>query len=99
MSGQMTVADRRHPAADHTHLTFTLDRGKEELRFRDIRRFGSAELFADEAALGRFFKDSKLGPEPFDLDPTYWRQRLAAARRCLKAVLLDQRVVAGVGNI
>src|SRR5205085_3390634 len=40
-----------------------------------------------------------LGPEPFDLDPRYWRERLTATARCLKAVLLDQRVVAGVGNI
>src|SRR5205085_9498609 len=51
------------------------------------------------ATLDGFFQESKLGPEPFDLDATYWRQRLANARRCLKAVLLDQRVVAGVGNI
>src|SRR5262249_44671749 len=46
-----------------------------------------------------FFQDSGLGPEPFDLDPEYWQKCLAATRRCLKAVLLDQRVVAGVGNI
>ncbi len=99
MSGQITVTTSTHPAANHTHLVFALDRGKEQLRFRDIRRFGSATLFKDEQALGDFFDECKLGPEPFDLDAAYWRARLAGARRSLKAVLLDQRVVAGVGNI
>jgi formamidopyrimidine-DNA glycosylase len=69
------------------------------LRFNDIRRFGSATLFTNRADLDGFFENSRLGPEPFDLDPAYWRDCLAATNRCLKAVLLDQRVVAGIGNI
>jgi formamidopyrimidine-DNA glycosylase len=79
-------------------LIFTLDDGRQ-LRFRDIRRFGSATLLADAAALQHFFEASGLGPEPFELDPAAWRQSLGATRRCLKACLLDQRLVAGVGNI
>jgi formamidopyrimidine-DNA glycosylase len=99
MTGQLTVAPADQPLADHTHLVFGLDRGTSQLRFRDIRRFGSATLFPDPAALEQFFRAAGLGPEPFDLDPRYWRERLTATGRCLKAVLLDQRVVAGVGNI
>jgi formamidopyrimidine-DNA glycosylase len=99
MSGQLTVVPAGEPVADHTHVVVALDRGSRQLRFRDIRRFGSATLFADREALDRFFAGSGLGPEPFDLDPAYWRERLAATDRSLKAVLLDQRVVAGVGNI
>jgi formamidopyrimidine-DNA glycosylase len=49
--------------------------------------------------LEKSFQQSRLGPEPFDLDARYWRERLAATNRCIKAVLLDQTVVAGVGNI
>ena len=45
------------------------------------------------------FKNSGLGPEPFDMDAVYWRACLAKTNRNLKAILLDQRVVAGVGNI
>ena len=71
----------------------------EELRFRDVRRFGSMTFFPRREHLERFFDESGLGPEPFDLHIGYWRERLAATSRCLKAVLLDQRVVAGVGNI
>jgi formamidopyrimidine-DNA glycosylase len=99
MSGQLTVMPADEPVADHTHVVFALDRGGRQLRFRDIRRFGSATVFAGREALVRFFEESGLGPEPFDLDPESWRERLAATDRSLKAVLLDQRVVAGVGNI
>ncbi len=99
MTGQLTAADASDPVADHTHLVFGLDDGRRELRFRDVRRFGSLTLFAGRAALDQFFAKSGLGPEPFGLDAGAWRERLAATGRCLKAVLLDQRVVAGVGNI
>jgi formamidopyrimidine-DNA glycosylase len=98
MTGQLTVNPAGEPTADHTHLVFGLD-GAEQLRFRDVRRFGSATLFPGAEAVGRFFAEAGLGPEPFDLDRGAWRERLRATRRCLKAVLLDQRVAAGVGNI
>jgi formamidopyrimidine-DNA glycosylase len=98
MSGQLTVVDAAEPMADHTHLVFDIADGRQ-LRFRDPRRFGSAVLFADPAALDRFFHRTGLGPEPFGLAADYWRQALAATRRSLKAVLLDQQIVAGVGNI
>jgi formamidopyrimidine-DNA glycosylase len=99
MTGQLTVASIRQPVEAHTHLSVGLDRGRKELRFRDVRRFGAAVYFADTASLERFFKEKELGPEPFALDPDYWHERLRSTSRALKAVLLDQRVVAGVGNI
>ncbi len=98
MTGQLTVVDAAEPRASHTHLVFGLDTGRD-LRFRDVRRFGSATLFAGREALDAFFRQSGLGPEPFGVPADYWRQCLAATRRCLKAVLLDQGIVAGVGNI
>jgi len=98
MTGQLTVADARTDLVSHTHLVFDLE-GTKQLRFRDIRRFGSATLFAAPQEVDDFFTASGMGPEPFDLKPAYWRQALAGTGRCLKAVLLDQRVVAGVGNI
>jgi formamidopyrimidine-DNA glycosylase len=99
MTGQLIVVSAPEPTADHTHLVFALDDGGEQLRFRDIRRFGSASLFASRQAVGEFFERAGLGPEPFGIDAGYWRNRLAATRRTLKALLLDQRVIAGVGNI
>jgi formamidopyrimidine-DNA glycosylase len=99
MTGQLTVTDAREPRAPHTHLVVGLERSGRELRFRDVRRFGSATLFPSAEALKGFFCDMGLGPEPFELGLRYWRTRLAGTSRPLKAVLLDQRVVAGVGNI
>jgi formamidopyrimidine-DNA glycosylase len=99
MTGQLTIVNETEPLAPHTHLVFGLDDGPREVRFRDIRRFGSATLFAGREALEAFFAGNGLGPEPFDLPAEYWQKQLAATRRCLKAVLLDQGVVAGVGNI
>ena len=98
MTGQFTVAPADAPRRDHTHLVFGLDDGAE-LRFRDVRRFGSATLFPDRDSLDASFVSAGLGPEPFGLDRGYWRSSLAETGRNLKAVLLDQQVVAGVGNI
>jgi formamidopyrimidine-DNA glycosylase len=106
MTGQLTIAASEQPALPHTHLIADLQtrshrtaRNKWQLRFRDIRRFGCIVIFPDELRLDDFFRNSGLGPEPFNLDPSYWRACLARTRRSLKAVLLDQRVLAGVGNI
>jgi formamidopyrimidine-DNA glycosylase len=98
MTGQLTVQPREAAVEDHVHLTVDLDDGAQQLRFRDIRRFGSAALFADEAAW-HSSRDALLGPEPFDLKSRYFHKALAKSQRSLKAILLDQGVVAGVGNI
>ncbi len=71
----------------HTHLIFGLDHGVQELRFRDIRRFGSVTLFAGPSGVRRVLSCRGLGPEPFDLDHGYWRAALAKTSRCLKAIL------------
>src|SRR5207247_3834208 len=68
-------------------------------RFRDVRRFGSATVVPDAYAFEAFFEEAGLGPEPFGLDPAYFRAAVRGSTRTLKAILLDQRVVAGVGNI
>ncbi len=98
MTGQLTVKPATEPVADHTHLVIELGGGADQLRFRDARRFGSVELFADEAAVRAFLAD-RLGPEPAEIDPAAFRAALRRTGRPLKAVLLDQTVVAGVGNI
>ncbi len=99
MTGQLTMTPAEAPKLPHTHLVFDLDEGAGQLRFRDVRRFGSVTLFRADEDVEAFFRAAGLGPEPFGLDAAYWRERLASTARCLKAVLLDQRVVAGVGNI
>jgi formamidopyrimidine-DNA glycosylase len=99
MTGQLTVVAADAPTPDHLHFVADLDEGAFQLRFRDVRRFGSIQLFPDDAAVRKHFETIGLGPEPFDLEPEAWRRALAGTRRCVKATLLDQTIAAGVGNI
>lgn len=99
MTGQLQVVKTSAPIKAHTHLIMRLDAGHHELRFRDVRRFGSATVLRDSQEAESFFQSCALGPEPFDVPAEYWRRELAHTRRTLKAILLDQRVLAGVGNI
>lgn len=70
------------------------------IAFTDPRRFGTAEIISGEEALDRYFA-GRLGPEPFasEFDGAYLHARSRGRRTPIKALLLDQRVVAGVGNI
>lgn len=97
MTGQLTVQPASSHSGNHTHLRFLLDNDCE-LRFRDVRRFGSATYFAATADLDVHL-NVRLGPEPFGVDADYFRACLRSTQRPLKAVLLDQTVLAGVGNI
>jgi formamidopyrimidine-DNA glycosylase len=99
MSGQLRLVDPATEIANHTHAMLDLDDGKQ-LRYRDPRRFGRLLLGTeDELLLSGTFP--KLGPEP--IDPTFDAEelfkRFRRRRAPLKAVLLDQATVAGVGNI
>ncbi|HET9288031.1 MAG TPA: bifunctional DNA-formamidopyrimidine glycosylase/DNA-(apurinic or apyrimidinic site) lyase [Gaiella sp.] len=86
------------PADAHRRATLGLDTGAE-VAYRDVRRFGTWELL-DEDHL-RPYLASRLGPEP--LAPSFTAARLAriveGRRAPIKAVLLDQRRIAGIGNI
>ncbi len=84
----------------HTRARFWCAEG--ELRFVDTRSFGQMWWIPAELEPGRVIHGlSRLGPEPFatDFDGPYLRQRLAHSRRAIKTALLDQTLVAGVGNI
>jgi formamidopyrimidine-DNA glycosylase len=97
MTGQFTVVGPDSARETHTHVVFPLDDG-QGLRFRDVRRFGSITYFPDQPGWEAYLAE-RLGPEPWDVDPKAWRKDLKRTRRPIKAVLLDQCVVAGVGNI
>jgi formamidopyrimidine-DNA glycosylase len=103
MSGRMTLHDRQsaaeHPFERHDHVVFDMDDGWQ-VRFNDARRFGLMLLVAtDSVARHKAFKG--LGPEPLDdaFDGAALAERLKGRRTPIKAALLDQKVVAGLGNI
>ena len=99
MTGQFVLGERPNRVGPHEHLSFTLDDGRV-LRFTDPRRFGLMDLIAgDQLAAHRRF--AALGPEPLspEFTPALLAARLAGKRGPIKTVLLDQSVVAGLGNI
>ncbi len=99
MTGQLRLVDPVAPLANHTHAVFFLDDGRQ-LRYRDPRRFGRLLLGTEQALLSSK-KMPRLGPEPIDPEfaPDELYRRLRTRRAAIKAVLLDQGAIAGVGNI
>jgi formamidopyrimidine-DNA glycosylase len=105
MTGNLLlIPDGADPPAAHLRgqiwLTAPGGAPAGSLAFSDPRRFGTAEILADENALAERL-DARLGPEPFsaEFDGARLHERTRNRRTPIKAVLLDQRVVAGVGNI
>jgi formamidopyrimidine-DNA glycosylase len=81
----------------HDHLLLETDEGKR-LALNDPRRFGSVDLLAtNELAEWPAFK--ALGPEPLEVSANELKRRLAGRSAAIKLLLLDQRIIAGLGNI
>jgi len=102
MSGRMTVTPPPQiapPPGRHDHVIFATDEGAV-VTFNDVRRFGLMTL-TDEDGLAdhKLLKD--LGPEPLgnEFSSAYFSDVLRHRKTSIKAALLDQKIIAGVGNI
>jgi len=92
MSGRLTLQSAATPVQPHTHLIVQL--GQNQLRFVDPRRFGGIFWLGAEGSA-----DHELGPEPLLMRPGDLARRLRGTRRSIKTALLDQSMIAGLGNI
>ncbi len=98
MEGKYWLKETGDPADRHTHVIFTLSNGRS-LRYHDTRKFGTMELRDYPLDLHSFHG---LGPEPFneeEFTPDYLYAVMKSRNTPLKTILLDQSVVAGIGNI
>lgn len=95
MTGQLIPRAAADPAAPHTHVYLELDDGRE-LRYTDARRFGRMGLRGEDA---KSDPQSKLGAEPLEISEREFVEKLRERRARIKALLLDQRVLRGMGNI
>ncbi len=95
MSGDLLTGYSEQPLGSHSRLQIWFEDGLQ-LSFQDPRKFGRVWLAADAAEV-----TGKLGPEPLEaaLTPTRFHEMLAAKKRQLKPLLLDQTFLAGLGNI
>jgi formamidopyrimidine-DNA glycosylase len=98
MSGNLVLRPPGNLPARHTHLILGFDGGLE-LHFVDPRKFGRIYFFPSPEAYADFIA-ARLGPEPLDdLSPAHLGALLAGRRGRLKSLLLDQRFLAGLGNL
>ncbi|MES2504982.1 MAG: bifunctional DNA-formamidopyrimidine glycosylase/DNA-(apurinic or apyrimidinic site) lyase [Myxococcota bacterium] len=99
MTGRIHIHEQNHPGEAHTHVTLRFD-NNEELRFIDPRRFGSVvPYFSIEEKKAEF---AKMGPDPLawgSKPPAEVAQKMCESARLLKVLLMDQKLIAGVGNI
>jgi len=99
MSGRITLGSAALPAAAHDHVVLTLDDGTV-IRFNDPRRFGLID-YVNRSEAAQHPLLAGLGREPLEpgFDGPYLAAALAGKVTPIKAALLDQRIVAGLGNI
>lgn len=95
MTGQLRTIPAEAPVAPHTHIFFSLDDGGE-LRYTDIRRFGRVRFLADGVD-GSVLDE--LGLDALETNEKEFIERLRGRKARIKALLLDQRVLRGMGNI
>jgi len=98
MSGSLRVLPAATPRLIHDHLDLELDSG-QTLRFNDPRRFGSLHFTTNDPATHPLLAD--LAPEPFDdaFDGAYLWRVTRGRRVAIKQLLMNARLVVGVGNI
>lgn len=99
MEGKYALHEASEPIDKHTHVLFTFTDGTQ-LRYKDVRKFGTMHLFLKGEELSSLPLE-KLGPEPLSdaFTVEYLKPILQKTSRNIKAVILDQTVVVGVGNI
>jgi formamidopyrimidine-DNA glycosylase len=98
MSGSLRLTSKSETLRKHDHMVFQLAKGRE-LRFHDPRRFGLCVWIRGDPLAHPLLRD--LGPEPLEpgFDAAYLKGRLRGRKAAVKTLLLDSRVLAGVGNI
>ena len=96
MTGQLVVVPSDAPLQSHTHVRLVLEDGREEIRFRDTRRFGRLRCCTRdelEGILGR------LGPDAPRISEEQFLNATRGRRGSIKGWLLNQQVLSGLGNI
>ncbi len=98
MTGQLVWDSDTRGHDPRAHLAIEFEEVAEKLIFRDVRKFGVA--FLTNAHPQSFPEGLRLlGPEPFDVDENAFARFFKSRRARIKSLLLNQRVIAGLGNI
>jgi formamidopyrimidine-DNA glycosylase len=98
MSGSLRVVRIRAPAARHDHVDLEFD-DEVTLRLTDPRRFGSIHYQPGDWAAHWLLRDLGVEPLAAEFDGAYLHRQLRGRRVAIKQLLMDARIVVGVGNI
>ena len=101
MTGYFKFIDNSTHPCKHTRIRF-FDQNNNELRYVDVRSFGQMWWIKEGLKPKKIIKGlGSLGPEPFskEFDATYLKKVISKKTKSIKAILLDQTIVAGIGNI
>ena len=98
MTGQLYWDSPDRRVDRHTHMQLEFRQDNQVLYFRDVRRFGQLRLYRCEQQLHSDEKFASLGPEPLQISLADFK-KILGHKRMIKALLLDQRVIVGFGNI
>ncbi len=96
MTGRLIVDDTVPNQGKHLHFWIQFERNR--LSFYDVRKFGRI-CFISEKRIDRHPRLARLGPEPFDIIGSRFVSVVKARHKAIKLTLMDQEVIAGIGNI
>lgn len=98
MTGKLGLFVKETARQIHDHAWFILDNGME-LRFKDVRRFGSLQVVSPQEDVQTLF--GKIGPEPFgdEFSAAYLAGKAKKRSQPVKNFIMDSHIVAGIGNI
>ncbi len=98
MTGRLQLFPRQTPLDKHTHAIFSFRKHPRQLHFNDTRQFG--RIFLEKKSHGGAIPSlGRLGPEPLGISFREFIHRVRTKKRMIKALLLDQLFLAGIGNI
>ncbi|NIO49490.1 MAG: bifunctional DNA-formamidopyrimidine glycosylase/DNA-(apurinic or apyrimidinic site) lyase [Candidatus Aminicenantes bacterium] len=98
MTGQLLFCPKEEPSDKHTHFILSFKDEKRELRFRDVRKFGFISCIRN-LDISCVAELKNLGPEPLEIDSTFFKKLFQGRKARLKSLLLNQNFIAGIGNI
>ncbi len=96
MSGGFRFVSSNQP--EHIRVTFAMEGSGESVHFFDVRRLGKVAWYADREAAEAAFAKSH-GPDALEIEASELLDRLSGSSRGIKPTLLDQKILAGLGNI
>ena len=95
MTGDLIFKARKERPDKHDRILFNFKDGSQ-LAYRDMRKFGAV---GRTAGIDHFLKRKKLGPDALKVGKQEFTSRIGGHDRAVKTILLDQRVIAGIGNL